>query len=151
MAKHKICQLSFCWLLLFVVIAGCSSRANDRRGDRVAVDGIVSVDGTVLKAGRIVYVTNQGFGAVKATASIVEGYYAFTESDGPLPGKARVEIYPQELELEAFDAVRSTNPSKRVDFAEVKIPARYNLRSELEVDVQRDADSNLFSFDLITE
>lgn len=139
-------------LVLFPsLLIGCSTGIEDQRGERVAVDGIVTVDGVPLQAGRIIYVTNQGAGEVKATASIVQGFYAFTDQNGPLAGKARIEIYPQEMELEAFELAKSSNPKKGVNFTDVKIPARYNIRSTLEVDVQPDAESNLFRFDLKTE
>lgn len=130
-------------------ILGCGSDATTR-GVRVPVDGAVRVDGEPLAAGRIVYMTDQGAGQVKATAAIVNGFYSFTEENGPLAGQARVEIYAQEMELEEFESVRDGDHSKMVNVVKVHIPAKYNTHSELTVNVQPEAESNLFQFELTT-
>lgn len=138
-------------LILCVAAMGCSSDREETRGNRVPVDGIITLDGTHLEAGRIVFITNQGSGEVKATASVVKGYYGFDVENGPLTGQARVEIYPQEMELEQFESARDGDPSQRIDFIPVRIPAKYNVRSTLTAEVQSDAENNLIRFDLLSK
>lgn len=137
--------------LLCLLSIGCSPGENELRGTRVAVEGIVTLDGESLPAGRIVYICDQGAGGVKSAASIVSGFYSFSTQNGPTIGTARVEIYPEELELEEFESVRGGDSTKRLDFTKITIPAEYNIRSTLTVDVQPDLDSNLFSFHLTTK
>ena len=140
-----------CYSVVTGGMLGCGATEQPSRGQRVAVDGIVTLDGDHLQAGRIVYITDQGAGKVKAAAAIVHGYYNFTVENGPLAGKARVEIYPKEIELEQFEEARGEDRNRSVDIVAVKIPVRYNLRSELSADVQHDAESNLFHFDLLSK
>ena len=118
-------------LLLVIVVAGCGDTTEDKRGTRVGGNGLVSLDGRPLEAGRIVFITDHGSGAVKAVAAIRNGSFTFTEKNGPLEGGARVEIHPVGLELEDFEAQRGGDPTRQVDVTRIDIPARYNVKSDL--------------------
>lgn len=124
--------------LLIAVVAslcGCGGTVEDPRGSRVSGTGLVTLDSKPLEYGRIVFITNQGNGEVKATAMIEEGSFVFTPKTGPLEGEARVEIHPVEIELEEFEDQRQGNSQKKIDIARVPIPAKYNVNSELTADV----------------
>ena len=133
------------------LFAGCGASVEDPRGTRVAAEGTVKLDGAELAAGRIVFLSNQGEGTVKATALVEQGRYSFDEDNGPLPGTARVEIYPIEMDLEEFEKTRGGDATQRVPLSDVWIPARYNTHSTLTAEVGTDAEENVDTFALQTD
>lgn len=137
-----------CLLLLIISIAGCGNNSGDPRGIRYSATGRVLLDQQPLPQGRIVLVCNPGECSVKAITAISEGRFEFTESNGPLEGEARVEIYPAELELEQFESARGTAPGRKVDVTPLRIPARYNVRSALTVQVSPNPEQNQYTFEL---
>ena len=145
------CRIVCAVVLVGITAAGCGGGRQDARGIRVAVNGSVTLDGELLPAGRINFITDQGEGKVKATAEIVDGWYTFTDQNGPLEGKARVEVRPMEMELEQFEAARDGDVGKRVDVAQFDIPAEYNIRSKLTATISADAEKNYLNFELVTK
>ncbi|MGE0376752.1 MAG: hypothetical protein AB7I48_27945 [Planctomycetaceae bacterium] len=125
---------------------GCGDVLPDPRGVRVPVSGSVKLDGSPLSSGRIVFESNQGNGAVKATALVVRGTFSLSKSNGPLPGTARVEIYPEPIELEQLEAARQGDLHRRVSLKPVNIPARFNVRSTLTAEIKPDDAENVLSF-----
>lgn len=138
----------FICLALAMLLAGCGASVDDPRGMRVAAEGTVSLDGAELPAGRIVFLSNQGEGTVKATALVEQGRYSFDEDNGPLPGTARVEIYPIEMDLEEFEKTRGGDATQRLPLTDVWIPARYNTHSTLTAEVGTDVEENVYTFAL---
>jgi len=137
--------------MMVTVVCGCSSGEPDARGRRAAARGTVLIDGEVLEAGKIRFVCDGPRGQVKAVAQIYYGQYRFDETNGPLQGTAKVEILPQEIELEEFEARRDQNPAVVPEFRKVAIPARYNVKSTLTAQVSADVSRNVFDFDLESE
>ena len=134
--------------LLVCVLAGCGGKVEDTRGVRVARQGTVTLDGQPLQYARVVFISDQGSGAVKASAMVEDGSFTFTEENGPLEGTARVEIYPVEMELEDFETQRGGDARKRIDVTRIDIPPRYNVRSELTAEISGDGVIQPASFDL---
>lgn len=126
--------------LLWLLAAGCGAElAPPRR----PVSGSVTLDGKPLSDAAITFLPVDGGPA--ATAELSEGAYAIGQSQGPSPGRYSVEIV----------AIRPTG--KRVPHPDLRsettdevrniLPARYNARTKLEVDVKPD-DANTFNFRL---
>ena len=136
-------------LFAFIFI-GCGG-VEDQRGVRVAGEGFVTIDGAPLDMGRIILITDQGNGEVKASAMIQDGAYSFTEESGPLEGQARVEIYPVEMELEDFETQRGGDPKKKVDFTRTDVPARYNVKSDLSATISAEDGIAPLFFELTTK
>ena len=90
-------------------------------------------------------------GQVKAVALIYYGQYRIDEMNGPLRGTARVEILPQQFELEEFEALRDQSPMMVPEFRKVAIPAKYSVKSTLTAQVSADESRNVFDFDLESE
>ena len=141
----------FAVILACLLLIGCSHSENESRGVRVAVEGVVTLDDENLPAGRIIYICDQGAGKVKAAASISNGFYAFTIENGPIAGNARVEVYPEEIELEEFESARNQRTTRNTGFTKIQIPAKYNTQSTLSADVQPDSVDNLISFHMTTK
>lgn len=148
MRTHVIAGIQVGFACLLLVLAGCGGSEVDTRGVRVAADGLVTLDGEMLKMGRIVFITNQGQGEVKASAMIKDGAFSFTKENGPLEGEARVEIHPVQLDLEEFEQTRGEDITKKVDITQIDIPAVYNTNSTLTAEVESENDGTLFTFDL---
>lgn len=147
MLKKNVC----CVLLAIapVLLSGCGTEV-DERGQRVGVSGKVMIDGQPLTKGRIVFVSDEGAGAVKATALIENGSYVIDEERGPLASSARVEIHPELLELGELEVMRGGDHFKKIDIRPIVIPPRYNTRSELTAQISEDGD-NVFNFDLTSK
>ena len=145
-------KANLCWVVLAVVsvsLSGCGAKV-DERGQRVGVSGKVTMDGQPLTRGRIVFISDEGAGAIKATALIENGTYAIDEKRGPLACGARVEIHPELLELGELEAARDGDRFKKIDIRPIVIPHRYNTRSELTAQISRDGE-NAFNFELASK
>lgn len=134
--------------LVVVGIAGCGGSREDTRGVRVSGEGVVTLDGEPLQMGRIVFITNQGNGEVKAAAMIQHGSFVFSEDTGPLEGTARVEIHAVELELEDFEKQRGGDPGKLVDITRVDVPKKYSVNSTLSATVSAEDGIDPLIFEL---
>jgi hypothetical protein len=132
-----------------VSLSGCGAEVGER-GQRVGVSGQVIFDGQPLTKGRIVFVSDEGAGAVKATALIENGTYAIDEKRGPLASSARVEIHPEILDLGELEVARGGDRFKKIDIRPIVIPHRYNTRSELTAQISEDGD-NAFNFELASK
>lgn len=130
-------------------LAGCSSH-KDPRGERAAVRGLVTLDGTPVARGRIVFRSAGDGDAIKATGLIEEGVYRIAPESGPLVGPARVEIHPAMRELEEFDSAREQNKGQIPKMSLVDIPERYGRGTELTVEIAAGSE-NEFDFPLTSE
>lgn len=135
---------------LLSVLSGCGDASVDGRGQRVAVAGTVLLDGSPLSRARILFVSDEGAGAIKASALIDEGTFAIDAGHGPLAGTARVEIHPELIELEELESIRGGDHRQHVEAQTVSIPARYNHASELTATVSANGE-NEFTFELTSQ
>lgn len=124
------------WLALATVIAalpvGCSS--GDGKGH---VNGVVTLDGTPLKEGAVRFVSLDGQSPT-AGATIADGRFAAAVS----PGAMRVEVSAPKVvgKQKMIDAPGA----REVDVVEELLPARYNVKSELTMEVQAGEQEHLF-------
>lgn len=142
-------QSSILMLFLTVCLAGCGGAEVDKRGHRVGVSGEVTLDGQPLSNARIVFITDKGAGAVKASGLIEDGIYSIDAGQGPLAGSARVEITPELMELEVFEAAKDGDRHQKVETRSVVIPGKYNRQSQLTAQLSSDRE-NVFRYDLFS-
>lgn len=135
--------------IVSVLLSGCGAEV-DQRGQRVGVSGQVMIDGQPLTKGRIVFVSDDGAGAVKATALIENGTYAIDKKQGPLASNARVEIHSELLELGELEVARGGDRFMKIDIRPIVIPHRYNTRSELTAQISKTGE-NAFNFELTSK
>lgn len=128
--------------LALLSVGGCGS---DPRGERVAVNGSVTLDGEPLSSARIVFVSADGKQTLKSTGLIQNGQFSIPETSGPLAGRMRVEIHADTMDLEEF--MQTQTKSRRPSFVAVRIPKKYNVDSTLFADVKQDG-PNSFQFAL---
>lgn len=121
-----------------LLLVGCG-----RNGDRLAIQGNVTLDGQPLPQGQIVFLPQTGTQGPSAGSSIEDGAYSVPASKGTFPGIFRVEITAERKTGRKIHGPLGETVDQVMNY----IPARYNQMSELSVDVQTDGD-NEFSFAL---
>jgi hypothetical protein len=126
------------WLVIFLVCGlGCNGGENYQ-----PMTGSVTVDNKPLEKGVITFYPN-GPGTTVG-GEVVAGKFELAQEQGATPGKYRVEIvaYRATAKMEFDVDLNAKVP------VEVKVlPARYNVKSELEAEVV-DGGNNEFEFKL---
>ena len=138
------------WLALVMLGIIASGGCSSADADRVAVRGQVTVDGEPLARGRIVFAPIGANTGRETGAVIRAGRFEIPRELGPIAGLQRVEIHDEpavEFELDSPSAVREAGG---VMLPPSAIPPRYNVRSELTVELHR-ATSKDMRFDLVCE
>ena len=126
--------------VITLALAACSSSDSGRS----RVQGAVSYGGEAVDEGGIAFIPEGGGASqVRATGEIRDGNYDLDSSRGPYPGKYRVEIFWYKKtgrQIASPSGKAFKNETKQV------IPAKYNYKTELKVDVK--PGRNTFDFDL---
>jgi len=121
-----------------VVLAGCGAA----EPDRAHVSGKVTYQGKPVDFGDIVFVPS-GASATKwkgfyCQGGITNGHYAIV-AHGPVVGRNRVEIYGYKRTGQKMPDIAGKNLAETPKVVEVlvpNIPPRYNLASEMNVEIQ---------------
>lgn len=129
---------------VLVGVGGCGGAGGP---ERVEVAGKVELDGQPLDAGTITFIP-QGTGTA-ATGPIAEGQYALPLTQGPSPGKCRVEILSYRETGRKVEGPTSDGSGRAAEMKQI-IPPRYNTHSELEC-VLRTEGKNTCDFTLASK
>lgn len=113
---------------MLLVVVGCGESAGP---ERVAVQGVISVDGTPLRNGAITFVPTEGTGGPKASAKIVHGSYELEASRGPVVGTHRVEIRAEQELGFALDDPEDFDKHALETLPPNPIPPQFNQDSVL--------------------
>jgi hypothetical protein len=140
MREHERPARTWAWAL--ALIAGCAGPASEN--GREPVSGTITFDGQPLAAGMITFLPAGGPGP-SVGGEIRDGSYALRRRDGPGRGPYRVEI--TSMQPTGKKKPDPDEPGGMIDEARNIIPHRYNVRSELKVEVKAGED-NQFNFDL---
>jgi hypothetical protein len=129
---------------LSIVGVFCGVGGNDP--SRISLKGQVTLDGKPLESGTIRFILSSYAEQPHVDVSLIEdGEYTISSSDRLIPGTYEVQIRSaaQEAEARIFKIdVDEIPPEQRM-----RIPARYNKHSVLEVEI-RHAGLSRFDFDL---
>lgn len=136
-ATKRIMLLAACWL----AVAGCGGSGPQR----YAVSGTITFDGKPLPDGEIIFFPTDDVPQPDA-GKIADGKYAVLS----LPGKKRVEIRADRPSATKTIATGGeTGKVTWIPAREVYIPAQYNTRSKLSIEVlpagPREFDFQLYS------
>jgi hypothetical protein len=116
-------------LLPLLALAGGCGEANPL--GRRAVDGVISLQGKPLESGWIRFEPEDARG-VNSAGEIEAGKYHIDESQGLPPGTYRVAISsPDESQVTKVEAA----PGDERSLAKERVPAKYNTKSTLKVEV----------------
>lgn len=131
------------------MLCGCGGGDGVRR---VPVTGMVTVDGTPLPKGKVVFTPVDGNASLFASAPVSAGRFEVPETFGPIPGRQRVEIISTDDGGYAPDdeaAMERWIAGGRKPIRIVKIPRKYLEDGSLLAEVN-DSGPNQFAFDLVS-
>lgn len=129
-----------------ILIGLCLGCGRGNTGNRVAVEGKVTLDGTAVEDGAINFVPTAGTKGPSAGGRIQQGQYSLSAADGPVVGNHRVEI-----RVPRPTGKKIPNPYKAGEMVEeIKdaVPERYNTGSALQRELK--AGKNVIDFELTT-
>ena len=134
-------------LASLVLSCGCGPKG---RSGLIPVSGTVTLDGTPLAQGVIVFEPESSEEAVvNAAVAIENGQYQSPDNGGLLPGVYRVSISSTPAAQPASDPVKAMEQASEPT-APDPIPPKYNKKSELQATVSADKPAQ-FDFDLKTK
>jgi hypothetical protein len=143
MHAQRIRAIAFVSLLVVVVLtAGCGAAGDGIA--RQAVSGSVTFGGKPLEQGEITLSPIQA--GPSAGGTIARGTFAIDRMQGPSAGKYRVmivSIQPTGRQVRDADGPPGSKVAEKANV----IPARYNFKSDLEIDIKKEGE-NTFKFDL---
>lgn len=129
------------------LMAGCGGQPQI---PRVPVAGIVTVDGTPLPKGKVVFTPAEGNASLIAMAQVVDGRFETPEAFGAIPGVQRVEIISTDDGGYSPDdeaAMERWVAGGRKPIKVVRIPPQYRKDGKLKAEVKTDG-PNEFRFEL---
>jgi hypothetical protein len=139
--RRRPWRIQFATVLVLLTAASC--RSSDGL-DRQAVSGVVTCDGVPLSSGAILFEPETQESGTAVGATIRQGNFAISRSEGPVPGSYRVRIYASSgVQAEPTKRQSDRSPRPMVEF----LPARYNGGTELRAAV-RARQANRYRFDL---
>ncbi|TWT30017.1 transthyretin-like family protein [Blastopirellula retiformator] len=151
MKSKQAGRLAVALSVILLGLPGCGGPSD--QPDLGRVHGTITIDGTPLSGVVVVFQPESGRPAHGRTDA--NGQYELTyirDTRGTKVGRNRVEIAPSEEEDEPAqdesdtEEVQRSRPTKS---GKPRIPARYNIKSELEADVQ--PGDNTFDFELTSK
>ncbi len=116
---------------ILALLAGVTGCGGSDRGD---VSGTVTLDGTPIDNGTIVFVPEGGGGVdahPKAGAKIIDGKYLFEPGFGPYPGKYKVEVTWDKKTGKKV----STGDADTRDETKQMLPAKFNTATTLTAEI----------------
>ncbi len=143
------------WRRVFVLISllliSCPGCGPGNEQNRQPLSGQVTLDGDPLEAGSISFEPLDATGeAIRAGAAIQDGAFRIDQEKGLPPGKYRVRISAGRPAGDADQPAKLPGAPRPVIVPKSIIPAKYNMNSELEVEIV-EGDENEFDFDLVSD
>ena len=138
--RQQLCHLMYlASILSLCCLAGCGGN-----GNLASVQGNVTLDGTPLEQGSIVFEPENGDGPVTG-GTIVNGKYQLEGSSAAQPGQKIVRINASRSTGRKIEAGPPSPPGTMVDEV-LYVPVEYNEKSKLRV--QLDAGKSTHDFTL---
>lgn len=144
-ADWRIRYAAICTALIF--FAGCTGGVDGPA--RGSVEGEVTLDGTPVQNGSIVFIPSSGTSGPSAGGTISQGKFSIAQNKGPVVGKYMVQIRASEKTGKSVPAGSPFPPGTMIDETIEIIPKKYNTESELEREIV--AGNNPFDFQLTTK
>lgn len=141
MRRHA-CSL-FAITILIAAVGGCGFFGGTQRG---SVSGTITFDGAPVAEGVISLQPTGDTEGPSAGGHVQAGRYTIAAARGPFPGRYRVEITASRKTGRVVKAEGLGDGNQTIDESEQFIPAQYNAKSTLEVEIK--AGRNTANFDL---
>jgi hypothetical protein len=149
MSMHRLHVRRLASAIMVLAIGGCADKtAPVDTLPRREVSGTVSLDGNLLKEGKITFAPAENDKAIgpAVTGDIKEGKFSIDRTQGPTPGKYKVIISG----LPAMEIKSDEMPGSAPKRLPEPVPAKYNSKTTLTKDVSGDA-TNQFDFPLTSK
>jgi hypothetical protein len=131
--------------MILVAIFGCGPAS-----DRLAVSGMVKLNGVPLDSGSI-RLTSEGSEKVVASGAVIQdGAFRIPADKGLPPGKYRVEMYAPDTKAPPVAYRGAPGEPQMPPTAPERIPPEYNVNSQNSVNVVT-GQENHFEFDIVTK
>ncbi len=120
-----------------LALPGCSASRDDLPREPIA--GTVLVDGKALSYGTIMFYPEARAtrdGPVSSGAVIVKGSFSIPRDKGLIPGMYTISISAEKQRKRKDRTEREPSGATAINRAEEHIPAKFNSKSELEVEVK---------------
>ncbi len=124
-------------LLITPLITGCGKSTDGR----VAVGGEVTLDGQPLDRGTIEFHPKSAGGTMTG-GTIANGAFTIAADQGPKPGSYEVRVFAAGAGA-TVDPNEPPGPESQAKPAAERIPARFNVKSELTAEVGPDGDAGM--------
>ena len=128
-----------CAILACCCFSGCG-KVDDE--GRLAISGTVTYDGQPVTSGNIGFIAAKDGAGEPAGTDIVDGHYEIPRSEGPREGSYKIMIYADRPSGRTIAADEGS--SETMSQMEQYIPAIYNTRTTLMVDLSEDRDDMNF-------
>lgn len=135
-------------VLVIISLAATTGCGHRDRLNRQPISGTVLLDGTPLDQGTIEFAPRQEKRGVRSGATINAGKYAIPRDKGLPPGEYLVRIFS--AQEQGVDGTQMPGPTEGKQQIVERIPAKYNIQSDLLVKVVEGGD-NRFDFDVKTK
>jgi hypothetical protein len=126
-------------------LSGCA-----KRSDRLAVNGKVTLDGSLIEQGSVRFSSIGGEKIYATGAMIKDGEYHVPQSKGLPPGTYRVEITSPDAKGPLVTARAAPGEPPGPPTARERIPAEYNMNSKQTVELATGKE-NRFDFDIMSK
>ncbi|MFN3189226.1 MAG: hypothetical protein ACE361_01795 [Aureliella sp.] len=130
-------------LICLLLCGGCGGPISQRRA---SVSGQVTLDGKPLKEGTVRFVPAAGNSGPKVSVPVDRGRFSTELRYGPMVGTNRVEIVSRDtggLELDDEEAIDRLKGLRGRRIAVERVPAKYNSRTTLTVEISPDEENEL--------
>ncbi len=136
------CRLIVVIALVLLGSLGC------QRADLASVQGRVTVNGTPLADGSLVFVPEAGTAGHELACEVHQGRFAVPRKERLKPGRYRVKVFDNSVRTFPWDDPEEYQQAESQGrLPKQLIPARYNEQTELVIDVAPGRQS--FDFELV--
>jgi hypothetical protein len=140
------------WRLIACMLAaaGCSADVGDGL-PREYVAGVVTLDGQPLAEG-LIHFRPETKGPTEGGSMIKDGSFTIEQQAGLVPGTYNVYINASEKRADPGKSSEGVEPAGRVGRAPKElVPAKYNSKTTLSVEIKKGGSNDALKFDLLTK
>ena len=127
-------------ILFLAFSAGCNDDSK-----RYGVSGTVTLNGEVLKDGVVTFVPVSPESPTQGSAAVAAGKFRISAEQGLAPGMYKISISSPDGKTPVADPNAAPGPSGNFTSRD-RIPAEFNIRSTLEIEVKPDTKANVYDF-----
>jgi hypothetical protein len=133
------------WRITVAMACALSMGCGPAEPERATISGQITYEGKPVPYGHIVFIPLDGWKGFYSQATILNGHYQL-DAHGPVVGRNRVEIHGHRQTGKTapnISGVRLDEPGEMVAVTEPYLPLKYNVASELTVEINEGRNSDV--------